>query len=229
MKNDIGQKFGKLTAIELEKDKNGYNTRYLCKCDCGNTQSVSKSHLRSSKITHCGCVRHEGARHQQWTGVGEISGDFWWSHVIRSANGSKNGNQVRKPKELTLTIQQAWDLFLQQDRKCALSGILLTFPKVSKDKSWTASLDRIDSSKGYVLGNVQWVHKDINIMKNKFDNQYFIEICKQIYNFQMAEIFKQELKDKGFTILNKYTDSISYKQGTDILSNITAGGACEVA
>ena len=180
MKNDLGQKFGKLTAIELEKDKNGYNTRYLCKCDCGNTHSVSKSHLRSGRITHCGCVRHEGAKHQQWTGIGEISGDFWWSHVVRSANGDIFKNGRRKPKELTLTIQQAWDLFLQQDRKCALSGILLTFPKRSKDKSYTASLDRIDSSKGYVLGNVQWVHKDINIMKNKFDNDYFIHVCKTV-------------------------------------------------
>jgi hypothetical protein len=180
MKNDLGQKFGRLTAIELEKDKNGYNTRYLCKCDCGNTHSVSKTHLRSGRITHCGCIRHEGAKHQQWKGIGEISGDFWWSHIVRSANGSKLNNRERKAKELTLTIQEAWDLFLKQDRKCALSGIELQFPKRSKDKSWTASLDRIDSSKGYVLGNVQWVHKDVNIMKNKFDNQYFISMCTKI-------------------------------------------------
>ncbi len=184
MKNDIGHKFGKLTAIELEKDKNGYNTRYLCKCDCGNTHSVSKTHLRSGRITHCGCVRHEGAKHQQWTGVGEISGDFWYSHIVRSANGSK-GNRVKK--ELTLTIQEAWDLFLKQRRKCALSGIELQFPKRSKDKSYTASLDRIDSSKGYVLGNVQWVHKDVNIMKNKFDNQYFINVCRTVCVFQAKE------------------------------------------
>ena len=37
------------------------------------------------------------------------------------------------------------------------------------------SLDRIDSSKGYEENNVQWVHKDINLMKNKYDNKYFIE------------------------------------------------------
>lgn len=180
MKNEIGKKFGKLTAIELEKDKNGYNTRYLCKCDCGNIHSVSKSHLRRGLITHCGCVRHAGAKHQQWKGAGEISGDFWWSHVVRSANGAKLNNRERKPKELTLTIQEAWDLFLKQDKKCALSDIELKFPKKYKDKSYTASLDRIDSSKGYILGNVQWVHKDVNIMKNKFENQYFIQICKLV-------------------------------------------------
>ena len=56
----------------------------------------------------------------------------------------------------------------------------LCFPRASKDKSWNASLDRIDSSKGYIEGNVQWVHQNINMMKNKFDNQYFIEMCKLI-------------------------------------------------
>ena len=52
--------------------------------------------------------------------------------------------------------------------------------RTNQASSTTASLDRIDSSKGYVIGNVQWVHKDINIMKNKFDNQYFIDMCKKI-------------------------------------------------
>ena len=106
-----------------------------------------------------------------------MSGDFWDSHVKRSASGEK-GN--RKPVELSITKENAWNLFLKQNRRCALSGLELTFPKVSKDKSWTASLDRIDSSKGYIEGNVQWVHKDVNIMKNKFDNKYFINICKLI-------------------------------------------------
>lgn len=180
MKNqdEIGKVFGKLTPIATEKDKNGYNSRYICKCDCGNTHSVAKTHLRRGLITHCGCVRKVGASHHQWTGVGEISGDFFWSHIVRSANGSKT--EGRKPKVLEVTIEQLWDLFLKQDRKCALSGIELSFPKKAKDKSWTASLDRIDSSKGYILGNVQWVHKDVNIMKNKFNQDHFISICKKI-------------------------------------------------
>lgn len=129
MKNDIGQKFGKLTPFELEKDKNGYRSRYLCKCDCGSIHSVSKSHLRRGLVTHCGCMRRIGAKHSQWKGAGEISGDFWYEHVVRSADGSK-GN--RSKKELTLTIEEAWELFLKQDRKCAMSGIELTFPKKIK-------------------------------------------------------------------------------------------------
>lgn len=50
----------------------------------------------------------------------------------------------------------------------------------SKSELSDKSLDRIDSKKGYVVGNVQWVHKDINRMKNTFPQDYFIQVCKQI-------------------------------------------------
>jgi hypothetical protein len=179
-KIEIGNKFGKLLAIEeVEKRKSG-GIRYKCLCDCGNTHEVFATHLRRGLITHCGCSKPKGANHHQWTGVGEISSAFWYDHIVRSANGSKYGNHVRKPKELTITIDYVWDLFISQGRKCALSGLELTFPKIGKDKNWTASLDRIDSSKGYVKENVQWVHKDVNIMKNKFDVKYFKNMCKLI-------------------------------------------------
>ena len=44
----------------------------------------------------------------------------------------------------------------------------------------TASLDRIDSNKGYVEGNVQWVHVDVNYMKLDYDQDYYINICRLI-------------------------------------------------
>jgi hypothetical protein len=42
------------------------------------------------------------------------------------------------------------------------------------------SVDRIDSLRGYVEGNVQWVHKKINIMKNVYSQEEFIILCKQV-------------------------------------------------
>ena len=44
----------------------------------------------------------------------------------------------------------------------------------------TASLDRIDSLKGYTEDNVQWVHKHINFMKGSLSENKFIEYCKLI-------------------------------------------------
>ena len=44
----------------------------------------------------------------------------------------------------------------------------------------TASLDRIDSSKGYVPGNIQCVHKDINALKTDFSEERFLELIHMI-------------------------------------------------
>lgn len=44
----------------------------------------------------------------------------------------------------------------------------------------TASLDRIDSSKGYTEDNVWWINKHVNIMKNVYELDYFLDICSLI-------------------------------------------------
>jgi len=61
---------------------------------------------------------------------------------------------------------------------CPVFGIKLE--RLDKRHNGSPSLDRIDSSKGYIKGNVQWIHKDVNIMKNKFNQEYFIEMCKLV-------------------------------------------------
>jgi archaellum component FlaC len=44
------------------------------------------------------------------------------------------------------------------------------------------SLDRIDSKLGYIEGNVQWLHKDVNYMKQEYSQEYYIDICKKVAN-----------------------------------------------
>ena len=45
----------------------------------------------------------------------------------------------------------------------------------------TASVDRIDSNKGYEKGNIQIVHKIVNRMKWSLNQKAFIWFCKKIY------------------------------------------------
>jgi hypothetical protein len=172
----IGNKYGKLLVVsEHSKTRNGH-IRFMCQCDCGSTCNVLGTHLIQGNTTSCGCDYPKGCTHPKWEGYGDISGNFW-NDIYRSAEGVKG---TRKKLPLTITKEYAWNLFIEQHRKCALSEIPLCFPKTGKDRSGTASLDRIDSSEGYIEGNVQWVHKDVNKMKNVFDNQYFINVCKCI-------------------------------------------------
>jgi hypothetical protein len=61
----------------------------------------------------------------------------------------------------------------QQNNKCALSGIFFTdlFPP---------SIDRIDSTKGYIEGNVQLVLKEINTMKMDLPQSLFLLLVHSI-------------------------------------------------
>lgn len=116
---------------------------------------------------------------KQWKGYGEISGEYW--NTIKSHSKKSKGRQLLS---FNINIEYIWNLFLIQERKCALSKIPLIMPFRDKDRSiiGNASLDRIDSSKGYIKGNVQWVHKDINMMKRIYNQDYFIEMCILVAN-----------------------------------------------
>jgi hypothetical protein len=83
--------------------------------------------------------------------------------------------------KVTITIQDAWELFQAQHERCALTGVDLTFGGTARNwQSKTASLDRIDSSRGYTKNNVQWIHKRLQWMKNDMPEDEFIAWCKAV-------------------------------------------------
>lgn len=59
---------------------------------------------------------------------------------------------------------------------CALSGQELSM----KWGGTTASLDRIDSNRGYEPSNVQWVDGKVNLAKRNMSDEEFIEMCKMV-------------------------------------------------
>lgn len=179
LKDLTNKKFGRWTVLfRVQCDRK--QTKWRCKCECGIERDVFANHLTRGNSLSCGCGRPKKHEKPNWTGYGEISGDFW-RDIERGANGEKG----RKPINFDIAIEDMWELFLLQDRKCALSGLSISMNYrgqrySSNGKIHTASLDRIDSSLGYVEGNVQWVHKDINMMKRIYDQDYFIELCKLV-------------------------------------------------
>ena len=74
-----------------------------------------------------------------------------------------------------------WELYVRQNGRCALTGIPIYFrPRGGSRRSKSASCDRIDSNIGYCINNIQWVHKDINMMKFKYPLERFLYLCSSI-------------------------------------------------
>lgn len=102
-------------------------------------------------------------------------------------------NAERRKIPFNITIEYIGDLFEKQKGYCNLTGFKLELKKNPKDWTQTASLDRKDSSKGYIIGNLQWIHKKINKLKVDFPEYEFIELCYQIVEYQEKKKVEQEL------------------------------------
>lgn len=179
-----GKKFGDLYVI-CRAPKNKSETRYWVECLlCGKVYTACASHLTQGKSKACvGCAPKKVAE-QKFQGCGDIPLTYW-NDLKRGAAGEKSGRDCRRQLKFEITIEQAWDLYLKQNRRCALSNIPIIFIKIgasNKKAQTTASLDRIDSDGDYTIDNIQWVHKDVNRMKNIYNQGYFITMCKMIAN-----------------------------------------------
>jgi hypothetical protein len=168
-----GKKFDFLTVIELSsRDKLKGKTYWRCICDCGTERVVASSVLNSkSSIARCDNCKAFADKKLRWKGYEEISGDFYRSISDGAAS---------RGFDFLVSIEDLWSLFLKQDKKCALSGQFLILSKGRRHEVGTASLDRIDSKVGYIPENVQWVHKDVNFLKNKYPEEYLLKICKMV-------------------------------------------------
>jgi hypothetical protein len=177
----VGEVYGYLTVLEFIPSNTNKHSTWKCQCACGNTLAIRGCNLTSGNTNSCGCKRRKNAtKHKNWRGVGKLSYRIWYSWI----NGANRRSIV-----FDLSPEDAWDLFLKQDGKCALTGVELTFA----EGCWqhlhgktTASLDRIDPNDCYHIGNVQWVHKDVNIMKRTLSQEAFIDICIKVANLHKA-------------------------------------------
>lgn len=170
------QRFGKIVIVSRAENKNG-NTRWNCVCDCGKILVCYASHIKIRKNNGCG----------KCNSYGEIT-SINYHHLKRSA-------KVRKI-EFDLTPKEIWDLFLKQDRKCALSGLELTL--WNSEDYGTASLDRIDSTLPYRIDNCQWIHKTLNLCKHILTNNEFISMCEAVLkqNPQFERVDWQNTKER---------------------------------
>lgn len=164
--------FGKLKVVrratECEKNKGAL---WLCKCKCGGEKVIRGSSLLNGFTKSCGC-KWRTASYQR------ISGIYWW--------GVREGAKRRNLK-FTITKEDMWQLYLSQGKRCALSNVNIDFGEGLTRKNQTASLDRIDPSRGYEEKNVRWVHKLVNQMKMAMTDQEFCEWIKKISRHMRTE------------------------------------------
>lgn len=169
--------FGRLTVRKLHGKNSHGDTVWECICECGNLSYPTTSNLTriNGGTKSCGCLwRKRGKSNCHWTGYEDISGRYWYSIQANARN---------RKIDFNVTIEYIWDLYLKQNKRCALTGLPINVIYSGMKRNAclvSASLDRIDSSKGYIVGNVHWIHKKINQIKMDLSVDDFLHLCNII-------------------------------------------------
>lgn len=163
--------------------------RWKCQCSCGNIREVILTDLLKGISKSCGeCYNKYEFCHEYYCRIKDLAN--------------------RRNINFELTFIDLWNLFLKQNRKCALSGQDINFMSahfMRKNKiEQTSSLDRINNNLGYTIENVQFVHKDVNWIKHKLNETFFIDMCMKIHNYQKYQWAKHQsiISDKKYFNIN---------------------------
>ena len=165
----IGQRFGRLVVVDkCGKDKNGKNTIWLCKCDCGGTTRATSTHLRNGHTQSCGCLAYEkrikGGMDTRFT----VKHNLSRTRLYRIWSGMKS--RCYNPNAPKYNLYGGRGIFIcnewLQDFKAFYDWAMLN----GYDDKLT--IDRIDNDKGYTSYNCRWVtiaeqNKNRRCCKNK--------------------------------------------------------------
>lgn len=153
-----GQRFGRLTAIKRVDNSAGHNTRWLCRCDCGNERIVSRGHLRSGHTKSCGCFHSELLLRSNYKHGGSTRGDtdrlyvIWRGMIDRCYN--KNNMRYEAYGGRGIKVCDAWRHNYISFREWALSH----------GYSDNLTIDRINNDEEYDPQNCRWA--DLNQQAN---------------------------------------------------------------
>lgn len=178
-KDVTGQIFGsyrvlEMTGVKVFPSGNSHHIWKVQCMSCGVKKESQSQHVVNGKYGCKACKGQamSGRNSCHWSGGKYVPG-YFVSKIKHAAR--------RKSRNILFDLSHEyldW-LWESQGGRCAYTGWNLHFGNVKNPG--TVSLDRIDSSGDYVEGNVQFVHKDVNIMKWELSDSRFREICSAIH------------------------------------------------
>ena len=134
---------------------------------------------------------------------------FMWTLRVNMHKRRRRGLQPNwLCKTSDITNEYLCDLWERQDGKCCITGVAMLLPHCSpwRLRGWpnklpaNASLDRINSKVGYVIGNVQFVCCTTNYAKNNFTPEEMKDFNDKVVDAKITnhhESFIQKIIDKN--------------------------------
>lgn len=196
MKDEIGNRYGRLTVVEFAGIGPHGGAKWLCACDCGMSVEVYGNKLRKGRTKSCGCLKKEvganlgkanaerssarmkvfnktpehrkQAKEAATTHGGTNTRLFRiWEHMRERCNANK-GDHARWYHDKGITVCDEWEKDFSKFREWAEKSGYVEQPKDTPHKD-KLSIDRIDPEKGYSPDNCRWITVSEN---SRLRNQY---------------------------------------------------------
>lgn len=168
--NSCDTQFEKPTKEVQRRLKNDpTNDRFYCSLSCSGKQNAA--HLRG----RCPFVKG-GYHHKKAVEAAAVANTKYFgiaknlAKILRSCR--------KRKKECGISVDYLMDVWEAQGGRCALSRIPLDFEAI--DYIQQPSVDRIDSTKGYTSGNVQFVSCALNLAKSNMADDRMHELLRLI-------------------------------------------------
>lgn len=167
VKDMTGKTFGRLHVVARSQISKGGKAYWICRCECGNTKTVSGEKLRSGNTKSCGCYRKETLPFNRRThGMSAHKNkkvriyNIWLNMKSRC----KNPNNIEYP--------------LYGGRGIDVCDEWMEFKKfydwaMSVGYKENLSIDRINPNKGYNPENCRWATNEQQ--QNNKRNNHIIE------------------------------------------------------
>ncbi len=172
IKDITGQRFGKLVVQKLSRTKKFKSGAcagaiWLCKCDCGNEKEALYSSLRNGNTKSCGCLKNVPNKDKLLT-----------VRFLHIRNGARKRNlefSLSKDDVKSMIFGKCY--YCNKEPNNHRNYISKRYDKLNEFVY--NGIDRVDNSKGYVIGNVVGCCRECNTKKGSVT----IDMCRKILEF----------------------------------------------
>jgi hypothetical protein len=179
--NLINKRFGKLVVKKQSEERgNKGQIKWECVCDCGNKHITSGESLRGGKSKSCGCNRLTPPNKEKDRELAV------WKQLYKSTIEKRSKKMGYKSD---ISFETFKKISLEKCYYCGLEPSNFATDRNSKGKKTSNTIikyngiDRIDSTRGYLTGNVVACCKYCNTAKNTMTQKEFKQFIKRVYEY----------------------------------------------
>lgn len=171
------KQYTKYNKLQCKRDRNGNIVSKIC-TSCNTSKSISEynryTRSKNNKETIESECRECALKRRKET-FNTVRGFIFKMVATAKRSAKRRGNNVLRNDNSSDISPDLFDIIVEcivkQNGRCALTGMPLKF---IMNLINTASLDRIDNSKGYVRGNIQIIIAPINTYLKPSNDDFFM-------------------------------------------------------